>query len=148
MTKNNLSLSISLIIGFLVLHVGFVFAAIAPLSPKALKETANHIVTGEVLEVTSMSRKSKTERAFGIHRDRVFQIKVKVTDIRKGSGIKLTEKIIIRAWKPSVRIPPHPGLQGHDRIPKKGDKITAYLYAKKDNAYSAVMPNGFDIGKK
>ena len=148
MTNNNLSLSISLIIGFLALHVGFVFAAIAPLSPKALKETANHIVTGEVLEVTSMIRKSTTERAFGIHRDRVFQIKVKVTDIRKGSGIKLTEKIIIRAWKPSVRIPPFPGLQGHDRIPKKGDKITAYLYAKKDNAYSAVMPNGFDIGKK
>ena len=59
MTKNNLSLSISLIIGFLALHVGFVFAAIAPLSPKALKETANHIVTGEVLEVTSMIRKSK-----------------------------------------------------------------------------------------
>ena len=145
MTNNNLSLSISLIIGFLALHVGFVFAAIAPLSPKALKETANHIVTGEVLEVTSMIIKSKTGV---LHLDRVFQIKVKVTGIRKGSGIKLTEKIIIRAWKPSVRIPPYPGLQGHDRIPKKGDKITAYLYAKKDNAYSAVMPNGFDIGNK
>ena len=145
MTKNNLSLSISLIIGFLALHVGFVFAAIAPLSPKALKETANHIVTGEVLEVTSMIRKSKT--GF-LHLNRVFQIKVKVTGIRKGSGIKLTEKIIIKAWKPSVRIPPYPGLQGHDRIPKKGDKITAYLHDKKDNTYSAVMPNGFDIGNK
>ena len=89
MTNNNLSLSISLIIGFLALHVGFVFAAIAPLSPKALKETANHIVTGEVLEVTSMIRKSKT--GF-LHLDRGFQIKVKVTGIRKGSGIKLTEK--------------------------------------------------------
>ena len=145
MTKNNLSLSISLIIGFLALHVGFVFAAIAPLSPKALKETANHIVTGEVIEVTSMIRKSKTGL---LHLNRVFQIKVKVTGIRKGSGIKLTEKIIIRAWKPSVRIPPFPGPQGHDRIPKKGDKITAYLHDKKDNAYSAVMPNGFDIGNK
>tara|TARA_B110001454_G_C12605400_1_gene386347 strand:- start:223 stop:663 length:441 start_codon:yes stop_codon:yes gene_type:complete len=146
MKKYNLLLST---IGFLVLQVGFAWAAIAPLSPKALKEIASHIVTGEVLEITSMIPKSKTERAFGIHRDhRVFKIKVKVTGIGKGSGIKLTDKIIIRAWKPSVRIPPHPGSQGHDRIPRKGDKITAYLYDKKDNDYSAVMPNGLVIGNK
>lgn len=138
----------SSIIGFLVLQVGFAWAAIAPLSPKALKEIASHIVTGEVLKVTSMIRKSKTERVFGIHRDRIFTIKVKVTGIGKGSGIKLTDKIIIRAWTPSVRIPLYPGLQGHERIPKKGDKITAYLYDKKDNAYSAVMPNSFDIENK
>lgn len=145
MKKYNLLLST---IGFLVLQVGFAWAAIAPLSPKALKEIASHIVTGEVLKVTSMIRKSKTERVFGIHRDRIFTIKVKVTGIGKGSGIKLTDKIIIRAWTPSVRIPLYPGLQGHERIPKKGDKITAYLYDKKDNAYSAVMPNGFDIENK
>lgn len=98
-------------------------AAIAPRSPEKLKEEATHIVSGTVVEVTSKTQKSKIEKAVGIHRDRIYTIKLRVTAVSKGAGVKAGDLIELVAWRPSCRIPPLPGLQGHGSIPKNGETI-------------------------
>jgi len=87
------------------------------------------------------------ENDFGIHRDTVFRIKVKVVKVSKGKGIKPDEEILIEAWKPALRLPPLAGLQGHDSIPQKGDEITVFLKRKKDKVREPLLPNGIEIKK-
>ncbi len=124
-------------------------AAVAPISPAELKKQANYIVTGSVIGVTSKTQASKVEKALGIHRDRIYTIRIKVETISKGSGVKVGSEIEILAWKPSTRIPQLPGPQGHGPIPKKGDKATFYLKAKGKKQFEPLHPNGIEpVGSK
>ncbi len=120
-------------------------AAKAPLSPDALRKAASHIVQGKVVRISSKIQNSKVERAFGTHRDRVFTIKLKVATILKGTGLNEGDEIEVLVWQPSSRIPPLPGLQGHEKIPNKGDKVTVYVKGKKGKAYEPILPNGITI---
>jgi hypothetical protein len=124
-------------------------AAKAPLSKEQLEKEALHIVSGTVTAVTSKVQKSKHERAFGIHRDRVYTIKLKVTSVSKGTGVKEEQEIVVEAWQPSTRIPPLPGLQGHNPVPGKGDTVKMYLLKEKQTKrYEPLLPNGIDIQEK
>ena len=139
---------VTLIGGFLALGAVDAWAAKAPLSLKELKKKASHIVSGKVIEVASENQKSRVETGVGIHRDRVYTIVLVVKNISKGSGLKADEKIIIEAWQPALRIPPLPGLQGHESIPKKGDAVKVYVEGKKGKVYVPILPNGIVIEKK
>lgn len=121
------------------------FGAIAPMSPMDLEKTSELIITGKVTGVTSKITKSKVEKAFGLHRDKIFKVTIKITKILKGKGVKLGQNINVGAWQPSVRIPPHPGPQGNQPIPDKGDFVKLYLYVTPENKYTALLPNGFKI---
>ena len=124
-------------------------AAKMPMSPKELKKESNHIVSGKVISVTAKVQKSKVERVLGLHRDKVYTIKLKVASVSKGAGVKVGQEILIGAWQPSTRIPPVPGLQGHEPIPEKGDTVKMYLLKnKKAKAYEPLLPNGIEITKK
>ena len=124
-------------------------AAKVPMSPKELKKESSHIVSGKVISVTTKVQKSKFEQALGFHRDRVYIIKLRVESVSKGTGVKVDQEILIGAWQPSTRIPPVPGLQGHEPIPEKGDTVRMYLLKnKKAKAYEPLLPNGIEITKK
>ncbi len=138
----------TLIAGFLVLAATTTWAAKAPVSPEGLKEEATHIVSGTVIEVTSKIQKSEVETALGIHRDRVFKIKVKVKTVSKGNGVNAGDEIEVVAWQPASRIPPTLGSQGHGPIPKKDDTVKVYLKGKGGNAFKPIMPNGIVIEKE
>ena len=99
---------------------GLATAAVAPMSPEELRVTSTHILKGKVLEVRSRIAKSQVERAFGIHRDRVFTIMIQLTAVSKGEGVMRGENIVVTAWQPAIRIPPIPGPQGHSLVPEKG----------------------------
>ena len=58
-------------------------AAIAPLSHKQLDEQSELIVTGRVVAVESKVQKSRIERAVGIHRDRIYGIKLELISLHK-----------------------------------------------------------------
>jgi len=133
--------------GLLALLATTAWAAKAPLSSEELKKQASHIVSGTVVEVTSHTRKSKVEKAWGIHRDRVFRIKLKVTTVSQGTGINAGDEILLTAWQPSMRIPPLPGLQGHESIPQKGDSVTVYVKGHDGDAFEPLLPNGIVIAK-
>ena len=128
-------------------------AAIAPLSQKQLDEQSELIVTGRVVAIESKVQKSRIERAVGIHRDRIYGIKLELISLHKkppleqGKGLK--ELLVVEAWRPVTRIPPLPGLQGHESIPKKGDLVKMYLKWNKNGAHwEPLLPNGIEITKK
>ncbi len=129
------------------------FAAIAPLSQKQLDEQSELIVTGIVGATESKVQKSKIERALGIHRDRIYTIKLGLISLHKSppleQGLGFKEQLVVEAWRPVTRIPPLPGLQGHQSIPKKGDLVKMYLkWNKKKAVWEPLLPNGIEITKK
>ena len=130
--------------GVFALGISATWGAKAPISAENRKKEASNIVTGEVVSVTSKIQKSTIEKAKGIHRDKIFSIKVKVEKIAKGKGIKKGDEILVVAWKAHTRIPPLPGLQGHGSIPKEGDAATFYLKGIR-KLFEPLMPNGIDI---
>ena len=128
-------------------------AAIAPLSQEQLDEQSELIVTGRVVAIESKVQKSKIERALGIHRDRVYSIKLEMVSLHKsppleqGKGLK--ELLVVEAWRPVTRIPPLPGSQGHESIPKKGNEVKMYLKWNKHQAlWEPLLPNGIKLVKK
>ena len=128
-------------------------AAIAPLSQKQLDEQSELIVTGRVVAIESKVQKSRIERAVGIHRDRIYGIKLELISLHKKppleQGFELKGPLAIKAWRPVTRIPPLPGPQGHESIPKKGDLVKMYLKWNKNGAHwEPLLPNGIEITKK
>ena len=128
-------------------------AAIAPLSQEQLDEQSELIVTGRVVAIESKVQKTKIERALGIHRDRVYSIKLEMVSLHKsppleqGKGLK--ELLVVEAWRPVTRIPPLPGSQGHESIPKKGNEVKMYLKWNKNKAlWEPLLPNGIKLVKK
>lgn len=125
-------------------------AAIAPLSQEQLDEQSKLIVTGRVGAIESRVQKSKIERALGIHRDRIYTIKLGLISLHKspplGQGKGLKELLDFEAWRPVTRIPPLPGLQGHESILKKGDFVKIYLkWNKNKSLWEPLLPNGIQI---
>ena len=117
----------------------------APLSPENLRKEASHIITGRVLEVKSRTRKSKVEKTIGIHRDRVFTIRLRVTGVAKGKGVRKGDEIVVTAWRPALRIPPMPGPQGHFPVPAKGQVVTVHVASREGAGFVPIMPNGIRI---
>jgi len=122
-------------------------AAVAPMSRQAMKKKARYIVSGRVVAVTSQVQKSKIEKGFGIYRDRVYSIRIRVDSISMGSGLKPGQEVLVRAWRPETRIPPLPGPQGHVPIPEKNDRVTVYVARKLAAGYEPFLPNGIVISK-
>jgi len=117
-------------------------SAVAPYGLKDLESSSTHILSGKVSAITSRTQKSKVETAFGVHRDRVYTVKLAVTKVSKGTGVKLGEVVDVLLWQPSTRMPPLPGPQGHTYIPKKGDAVMVYGRQQPGIAFKPIMPNG------
>ena len=129
------------------------FAAIAPLSQKQLDEQSELIVSGQVVAVESKVQKSKIERGLGIHRDRIYSIKLELVNFHKippfDQDLRFKEFIVVEAWRPDTRIPPLPGPQGHESIPKKGDEVKMHLkWNKATVLWQPLLPNGIKVVKK
>ena len=129
------------------------FAAIAPLSQKQLDEQSELIVSGQVVAVESKVQKSKIERGLGLHRDRIYSIKLELVKFHKippfEQDLRFKEFIVVEAWRPATRIPPLPGPQGHESIPKKGDEVKMHLkWNKATVLWQPLLPNGIKVVKK
>ena len=149
----NVSLNRLVVVLVLVLGISFFVggdarAAKAPVSKANLEKQAMLVVSGTVLGVASKTEKSKVETGVGIHRDEVFRIELKVVGVKKGGGVKAGDVIEIAAWQPAKRIPPVPGLQGHETIPGKGDEVIVYVEGKDGKAFKPILPNGISVVKK
>ena len=129
------------------------FAAIAPLSQKQLDEQSELIVTDQMVAIESKELKSKIERTLGIHRDRIYSIKLELVNFHKippfEQDLRLKEFIVVEAWRPATRIPPLPGPQGHESIPGKGDEVKMYLkWNKATVLWQPLLLNGIKVVKK
>ena len=61
-------------------------AAIAPLSQDKLKKQSELIIVGKVIGLETKVQKSKIEQSFGIHRDRIYNLKIEIERIHKASS--------------------------------------------------------------
>ena len=129
---------------FLLIGGGLAWAAKAPIAPENRVKEADTVLQGEVVQVTSQVKKSTVERAPGRHRDTEYSLRVKVTQVDKGAGVRVGETVVVTAWKPHTRLPRYPGLQGHESISEKGDSATFYLL-KSGAGYEPLLPNVIDI---
>ena len=66
-------------------------------SDEELKAKASHIVSGTVIAISAKTQKSTVERGFGIHRDRVFTIDLKVATVSEGEGVEGGQVIQVKA---------------------------------------------------
>ena len=82
-----------LAVGLIVLGGLELQAAKAPLDPEEMKEQSAIIIAGEVLEVRSKAQRSKIASGVGIHRDRVYHIRVRVAAVFKGAQVKPGDEI-------------------------------------------------------
>ena len=129
------------------------FAAIAPLSQKQLDEQSELIVTGRVVAVESKVQKSKIERGWVYTVTGFTALKLELVNLHKippfEQDLRLKEFIVVEAWRPATRIPPLPGPQGHESIPKKGDEVKMYLkWNKATVLWQPLLPNGIKSKEK
>ena len=100
------------------------FAAIAPLSQKQLDEQSELIVTDQMVAIESKELKSKIERTLGIHRDRIYSIKLELVNFHKvlpfEQDLRSKEFIVVEAWRPATRILPCWGHKAMSRSLEKG----------------------------
>jgi len=116
--------------------------AVAPYDLKKLESSSTHILSGKVTAITSMIQKSKVEKGLGVHRDRVYTVKLAVTKVSKGTGVKAGSVVDVLLWRPSSRMPPLAGPQGHTLIPKQGDAVMVYAGEEAGSKFEPIMPNG------
>ena len=120
------------------------WGAKAPISETDRKKESTHIVTGQIVAVSSNVEKSNFEKGDG-NKDQIFTIKVKVEATKKGEGIRIGEEIDVVAWRAHTRIGSALiGWQGQEEIPKKGQTSTFYLKLN-GKIYEPLMPNGIEI---
>ena len=120
---------------FALFLCGQAVAAVLGRSDADLKKDATHIITGEVIGIAS-----EVEGKRG-HQDRIYSIKVRVTKVDKGAGVKKGDEINLAAWTIVSRPAGFAGLQGFDTIPEEGDTITAFCTLE-DLKYKPFHPNG------
>ncbi|MEE3180036.1 MAG: hypothetical protein VX317_10150, partial [Verrucomicrobiota bacterium] len=77
--------------------------------------------------------------------DRVFTIRLRVTGVAKGKGVRKGDEIVVTAWRPALRIPPMPGPQGHSSVPKNGEVVTVHVGSREATSFVPIMPNGIRI---
>jgi hypothetical protein len=123
--------------------VGMAWGAIPPLGKEELKQSATHIVVGEVKRVYT-SEKAGDRAGFT---DRVYAIEVAPSAIEKGEGLKEGRLIYARAWTPDKRPFGWVGGQGQNIIPEAGKRVRMYLREGKDGGLDLVEPNGVEVVK-
>ena len=129
---------------FVIVSVPSSWGAKAPIPDEEREKQATHIVVGKVLAVTFKIQESTVETAKGVHRDKIYTMTVAVDAKTKGKDVEAGDQVAVVAWKPHTRIPPLPGLQGHDSIPKVGEVATFYL-KKNGEFFEPLMQNGIEV---
>jgi hypothetical protein len=126
-----------LLTAFLLLAaIAPVWAALPPLSPQELKSQADHILIGQVNNVTS----KEVEVEGGI--DRVYRLNFRVDDSIKGtlrSGLTLRIECRQTAERPDGWAGP----QGQNEIPAEDQKIRVYVRETPDGVFELLEPNGW-----
>jgi hypothetical protein len=126
----------------ITLAVAAVLAGIAlgekvDMSPKALRDTATHVVTGEVVAVYS-----RVETA-GEWRYTRYVAEVKVATVEKGEGIAKGSLAYVRYWTRAWvgRRPMPPSTTGHRGLPEAGEKHRIYLARNAYDGFASAEEN-------
>jgi hypothetical protein len=139
-TRSNSSFAICAFV-FLAVHnpapsAGFVL----PNTQEELDKSSEVIVTGEITDLTVT-----------VPKDGSFAMRLQITSVIKGVGIKAGDTLNLESESPEFEVPKSKrfGSQGLTPLPKKGDFVTAYLRKMRDYKpgirYSPLIPNGMPL---
>jgi hypothetical protein len=135
----------------LVVLAGSARAEKVDMSPAALRDTATHVVVGEVKGVYARDVDADSWRT------RHYVAEVAVRDVEKGDGIAKSSLVYARYWHHEhwlgdpARVPI--GTGGHRGLPKEGETLRIYLARdaydgfgteNKDGGFNVVGANGFE----
>jgi hypothetical protein len=109
------------------------------MTPQQLRQTATHVVTGQVMAIYE---RTETTADWKYAR---YVAEVRVSECEKGEGIKPGDIIYVRYWRRSWvgngRVPP--STSGHRRLPIAKESHRIYLAR---NAYDGFVQNNNDGG--
>ena len=121
----------------------------ASMSPAKLRETATHVVTGQV---TNVYQKTEIEGDWKYTR---YVAEIRVRDCEKGNGVNQGDLVYVRYWKRawagSGQVPT--SASGHRGLPSEKEVCRVYLarnaydgfsYSDRDNGFNVIGPNGFE----
>ncbi len=103
------------------------------------REWATHVVTGEVLNVYE-ELQEKPERIIN------YVIEIRIHNLEKGASLKSNDRILVKCYKPNPRWrAPSNGRSWkggrvrlvHSEVPKKGERIRAFLEWK-DGSFEGI----------
>lgn len=129
--------------------VGAVQAEKASMSPEALKETATHVLTGQV---KAIYQRTEVEGNWTYVR---YVAEIRVGECEKGEGIKAGDLVYVRywhrGWTGKGLVPP--STSGHRGLPTERESIRVYLsrnaydgfsHDNKDGGFNVIGANGFE----
>jgi hypothetical protein len=119
------------------------------MSPEELRETATHVVKGQV---TAVYERTETT---GDWKYTKYVAEIRVEECEKGDGIKKGDLVYARYWRRAWigkgQVPP--STAGHRGSPRAGESIRVYLarnaydgfsFDNKDGGFNVIGANGFE----
>jgi hypothetical protein len=118
------------------------------MSPEALRETATHVITGQV---TAVYVRTEVEAGW---RYTKYVAEIRVASLEKGDGIRKGSLLYARYWRRRWigKGPVGPSTGGHRGLPSKGESLRVYLarnaydgFSSKnqDGGFNVIGANGF-----
>lgn len=119
------------------------------ISPERLRETATHVITGQVMAIYA------SDETAGDWKYTRYVAEIRVEQCEKGDGIKQGDLVYARywqrAWIGKGQVPP--SSSGHRKLPGKGESFRIYLARNaydgfntdnKDGGFNVIGANGFE----
>ena len=125
-----------LIIIFLLLFVAPAWAALPPLSPEELSRSAEVVVEGSVVEVTS--QRVQVKNGSDLH----YTVVLKISKWVKGGSLK-SETLSVFCRSTATRPVGWAGPSGQNDVPSKGDRGRFFLRLPASGIPRLLEPNGW-----
>jgi len=125
-----------LIFGLLLAVVLPAWAALGPLTPEELHERADHVLLGQVNNVSC----KEVEVDGGL--DRVYRLNFRVDERIKGS-LRSGLTLPIQCRQTAERPAGWTGRQGQNEIPAEDQKVRVFVRETPEGIYELLEPNGW-----
>jgi hypothetical protein len=111
------------------------------MDPGELRETATHVIVGEIVHV--YERKEVDKEWSTTH----YVAEVRVKEIEKGGGIEKGGLVYVRYWRRSWVGEGHipPSTVGHRGAPKSGESLRIYMSRNAYDGFGTTNDGGFNV---
>jgi hypothetical protein len=111
------------------------------MSPAELKETATHVIVGDLLKIFERKQTDKDWNTT------YYVAEVRVNEVEKGSDIVRNQLVYVRYWIRSRADPNRIVIStsGHRGLPKEGETSRIYLSQNAYDGFGTTTDGGFNV---
>jgi hypothetical protein len=121
----------------------YVHAEKVDMPPNALRDTATHVIVGNVVQVYE---RKETDRDWTTT---FYLTEIRTKEIEKGEGIKMGDLVYIRYWTRTWvggNTRPRPtNTNGHRNLPKSGESLRIYMARNAYDGFGTTSDGGFNV---